>query len=59
MLEFAARSRDRDISTPSGAQLARGLNPEGAGHWRNYRAQLAPVLPLLAPFAEAFGYPLE
>jgi tetratricopeptide (TPR) repeat protein len=59
MLEFAARTRDRDIATPSGAQLARGLNPEGAGHWRNYRAQLAPVLPVLAPFAEAFGYPLK
>jgi tetratricopeptide (TPR) repeat protein len=59
MLEFAARTRDRDISTPSGAQLARGLSPEGAGQWRNYRAQLAPVLPVLAPFAEAFGYPLD
>jgi tetratricopeptide (TPR) repeat protein len=59
MLEFSARTRDRDIATPSGAQLARGLNPEGAGQWRNYRAQLAPILPVLAPFASGFGYPLE
>jgi len=59
MLEFAARTRDRDIATPSGAQLARGLNPEGAGQWRNYRTQLMPILPVLAPFASGFGYPLE
>ena len=59
MLDFAARSRDRDIATPSAAQLARGLNPEGAGQWRHYRAGLAPVLPVLEPFALAFGYPAE
>lgn len=56
MLEFAARARTRGISTPSAAQVARGLNREGQGAWRRYRDQMAPVLPLLEPWVERFGY---
>jgi tetratricopeptide (TPR) repeat protein len=56
MREFAARSRERGVATASGAQIARGLNAGGAGEWRRYRAQLAPVLPLLAPWVARFGY---
>ena len=56
MLEFAARARTRGISTPSAAQVARGLNREGQGAWRRYREQMAPVLPMLEPWVERFGY---
>jgi hypothetical protein len=45
MLDFAAKARTRGISTPSAAQVARGLNREGQGVWRRYREQMAPVLP--------------
>jgi Flp pilus assembly protein TadD len=54
--DFAAKARTRGISTPSAAQVARGLNREGQGTWRRYRAQMAPVLPVLRPWVEAFGY---
>ncbi|MEO8812486.1 MAG: sulfotransferase, partial [Caulobacteraceae bacterium] len=54
MAGFAARAGD--VATPSGAQLARGLTAEGVGHWRRYRAELAPVLPILDPWARRFGY---
>jgi tetratricopeptide (TPR) repeat protein len=56
MLDFAAKARARGISTPSAAQVARGLNREGQGTWRRYRAQMAPVLPLLEPWVRKFGY---
>ncbi len=56
LMDFASRARDRGISTPSAAQVARGLNREGQGAWRRYHQQMAPVLPLLDPWVEKFGY---
>ena len=56
MLDFAAKARTRGISTPSAAQVARGLNREGQGAWRRYREQIARVLPLLDPWVRRFGY---
>jgi hypothetical protein len=56
LLEFAARARTRGIATPSAAQVARGLNREGQGVWRRYREQINPVLPMLEPWVERFGY---
>jgi hypothetical protein len=56
MRDFAAKARSRGISTPSAAQVARGLNREGQGAWRRYREQMAPVLPTLQPWVERFGY---
>jgi len=54
--DFAARARTRGISTPSAAQVAKGLNREGQGTWRRYRDQMAPVLPVLQPWVESFNY---
>ncbi|HLY07623.1 MAG TPA: sulfotransferase [Rhizomicrobium sp.] len=56
---FAGRAQARAIQTPSGPQIARGLNAEGVGYWRNYRHGLEPVLPILAPWVERFGYPAD
>ena len=56
MVEFASKARARGIATPSAAQVARGLNREGKGVWRTYREQMAPVLPILNPWIERFGY---
>jgi hypothetical protein len=53
---FAGRIQDRGVATPSGAQLAGGLSAEGVGAWRRYAAQLAPVMPVLAPWVTRFGY---
>ncbi len=54
MGDFAARSHARAALTPSTAQLAEGLNAQGLGRWRRYREQLAPVLPILAPWVGQF-----
>jgi Tfp pilus assembly protein PilF len=54
--DFAARAQARERATPSTAQLARGLDKSGVGHWRHYRASLESVLPTLSPWAERLGY---
>lgn len=56
-LDFAERAGERPITTISANQVRRGLNAEGIGQWRNYAKQLAPVLPILTPWVERFGYP--
>ncbi len=56
MSDIAATARARGITTPSAAQLAAGLNREGQGAWRRYRDQVVPVLPMLEPWVERFGY---
>lgn len=56
MRSFAGAAGARHIATPSAMQVLKGLSAEGVGHWRNYRAQLEPVLPVLAPWVERFGY---
>ena len=55
--DFATRAQAREQSTPSTAQLARGLDPSGIGHWRHYAAQLQPVMPALGHWVERLGYP--
>jgi tetratricopeptide (TPR) repeat protein len=55
--DFAARVRERNIVTPSAAQLAGGLTASGVGHWRHYRDHLAPVMPVLKQWIARFGYP--
>ncbi len=56
MTRFAEHSRQRFVTTPSGVQIAGGLSREGLGRWRNYRRQMEPVLPALAPWALRYGY---
>ena len=59
LLQFADRAKRGDVASASSAQIARGLYADGAGQWRRYREELAPVLPLLAPWVERFGYPAD
>jgi tetratricopeptide (TPR) repeat protein len=58
MDDFANRARTREHATPSTAQLARGLDRSGVGHWKHYRAQLELVLPTLNRWVERLGYPV-
>jgi len=59
LLEFAARGQRGDVASASSAQIARGLYSDGAGQWRRYRTELAPVLETLAPWVRHFGYPAD
>ncbi len=56
MHDFAVAAQSLGAQKPSAKQVRRGLYSEGAGRWRRYRSQLEPVLPLLQPWIERFGY---
>jgi tetratricopeptide (TPR) repeat protein len=45
------------IGSPSYAQVAEPIYRRAVGRWTRYRAQLAPVLPVLLPWAARLGYP--
>jgi hypothetical protein len=57
MLDFGATARRRDITTPSARQVVEPLYTRSVGRWRAYAQHLAPVLPILAPWAQRLGYP--
>jgi len=59
MRRFAETAVRQNIATPSSSQVRAGLNEQGIGQWRRYGQQLAPVLPVLQPWVEKFGYPAE
>jgi hypothetical protein len=50
-------ARRGTIITPSYSQVVEPLYGQASGRWERYSAHLAPVLPLLAPWAERLGYP--
>jgi Flp pilus assembly protein TadD len=54
----AAAARRTHIATASYKQVTEPLYARSVGRWERYRAQMAPVLPLLAPWAERLGYEL-
>lgn len=53
--DFGATARQRNVSTASVGQVRRGLY-NGSGQWQRFAAQLAPVMPVLQPWIDAFGY---
>lgn len=53
--ETTARGRGH-IKTASYAQVVEPIYTRSAGRWQNYREHLEPVLPVLRPWAEKFGY---
>jgi hypothetical protein len=54
MSDFAEHAKGRTIRTPSSTQVVKGINREGVAVWKNYEAEMAPVMPVLAPWIEKF-----
>jgi hypothetical protein len=54
---FDKTAERRGVSTASQMQVRRGLY-DGRAQWRKYEAEMAPVMPILQPWIEAFGYDL-
>ncbi len=52
---FDATAKRRGVTTASAGQVHRGLY-DGTQQWRPYAAYLEPVIPLLQPWIEKFGY---
>lgn len=52
---FDRTAQARGVRTASATQVRRGLF-DGRGQWRRYADQLAPVLPILAPWVSRYGF---
>ncbi len=59
MREFDKQAPYVDLRSPSATQVRRPLYSEGIGQWRRYAKELAPILPILQPWVEKFGYPRD
>jgi hypothetical protein len=57
--DFSETARNQQMRSPSAPQVRRELYREGKGQWRRYKDQMAPILPILAPWVERFGYPAD
>jgi tetratricopeptide (TPR) repeat protein len=56
MGDFGNRVQTREHATPSTAQLAGGMDGTRMDTWRNYVEPLRPILPVLEPWVQKFGY---
>ena len=52
----ASAARRAHIGTASYSQVTEPIYQRSSGRWTRYREQMAPVLPILAPWAERLGY---
>jgi len=59
-LDHTRAARERGVVTSASySQVTEPLYRRAAGRWHRYAAHLAPVLPVLRPWVERFGYSLE
>lgn len=56
MLDYRKTALSRHIATPSARQVIQPLYNRSVGRWRRYEKELEPVLPVLTPWVERFGY---
>jgi tetratricopeptide (TPR) repeat protein len=56
MLAFRETALKREIGTPSARQVIEPLYSRSIGRWRRYAEDLAPALPVLAPWVRRYGY---
>jgi Flp pilus assembly protein TadD len=53
---YRQAARQRVITTPSYRDVTAPVNDSALARWRRYEQQMAPILPSLEPFIEAFAY---
>jgi tetratricopeptide (TPR) repeat protein len=57
MLGFAQHARGKGfIATPSYTQVIEPINRKGLGRWQRYREYFEPLLPILRPMLDHWGY---
>ncbi|MBE88787.1 MAG: hypothetical protein CMM76_05020 [Rhodospirillaceae bacterium] len=59
VLSFDRHAQNRTILTPSYSQVTQPIYTDSKERWRRYEEQLKPVLPVLEPFINHFGYDVE
>jgi len=53
---YRQSAEQRTISTPSYRDVTAPINNKAVERWRHYEKPMASILPILAPFVEAFSY---
>jgi hypothetical protein len=53
---YAETAEARPIRTPSAEQVRQPIYNTAVERWRRYEDQLAPVLPILAPWVSIYGF---
>jgi tetratricopeptide (TPR) repeat protein len=53
---FHQRAQGKYIHTPSFAAVSQPLYKTALARWRRYENQIEPILPILKPYIDAFGY---
>jgi tetratricopeptide (TPR) repeat protein len=56
VLHFDEHARQKQVRSPTYADVAKPVFKTAVGRWRNYQKYLEPFLPKLEPFVKAFGY---
>jgi hypothetical protein len=56
MTDIHAAARSGAVMSQTARQLQGGVNTKGLGRWRAYAEPMAPVLPILKPWVDAYGY---
>lgn len=60
VLDHQKTARDRGfIRTPSYAQVTEKIYTSASGRWARYRSYMSGILPILAPWADRFGYSID
>ena len=56
VIRYHERVAGRFVSTPSFAAVSQPLYQSAVARWKNYEKHYDPIMPLLQPYIEAFGY---
>ncbi len=56
VLGYHRRAREKHIHSPTYEAVTKPVYSSSVGRWRHYGPQLEPILDVLQPFVEAFGY---
>lgn len=60
MLDFSRRAREKGyIKTPSYTQVIEPINSRGINRWQRYQGYFKPVLPIMQPMLDHWGYAID
>jgi tetratricopeptide (TPR) repeat protein len=59
MMHFYQKAANRIINTPSYREVIKPIHRKAVYRWRNYRAELVPIIPIVKKYIDRFGYDLD
>ncbi len=56
VLDYRDRAQSKHVHSPTYEAVTKPIYRSSVGRWRNYEKYLEPVMDILQPFVNAFGY---